>query len=64
MGLGANQILMKKKVEDPHEKREAELLLVKGAFAKIIGGAHKGKYCEVHIIYYKQNCCLLLFFSL
>lgn len=46
MGLGASNLIKTPKsvVTDKDGK---ELMLVKGVCAKIIGGQHKGIYCEV-----------------
>lgn len=43
MGLGANKMANAEK----KPKDEEELKLVKGAFAKITAGLHKGTYCQV-----------------
>lgn len=51
MGLGANTIVNRKKEAAISNKDQGEdLLLIKGAFAKIIAGKHIGNYCEVLLI--------------
>lgn len=45
LGLGANKMAnIEKKTKNDDEK---ELALVRGAFAKITAGHHKGFYCQV-----------------
>lgn len=47
LGLGANRQIKENKPKSAVDKNGKELILIKGAFAKIIAGANKGHYCEV-----------------
>lgn len=49
MGLGANKMANVKKQEKKIDNA-SELILKKGAFAKITAGSHKGLYCQVKMI--------------
>ncbi|XP_030760419.1 G-patch domain and KOW motifs-containing protein [Sitophilus oryzae] len=48
LGLGASKMIQSEKSNNKQLDKEGnELILVKGAYAKIIAGAQKGNYCQV-----------------
>lgn len=47
LGLGANKLVKAENIQNAKDTTGNELILVKGAFAKIIAGSYKGNYCEV-----------------
>lgn len=51
MGLGANKVINLKMKTGGVDNDGNELILVKGAYAKIIAGKNSGDYCEVLLTY-------------
>ncbi|CAH0555909.1 unnamed protein product [Brassicogethes aeneus] len=47
LGLGASKQVLSEKPKGAVDKEGKELIIKKGAYAKIIAGANKGNYCEV-----------------